>query len=131
MEWKNASRYPTWHTKKWVSNAGIAQNRLGRSLLHVNYLTTTMAILSELCWLSIQHRIEVQKLRFWEHLQLLPETRWTKQALLMILDGQYTSLWFHSILKIRKNILSHLHPSSPLKDLVQCHQMMRQHSWGV
>ena len=80
-------------------------------------------------WPSIREDIELSKLRYWEHLHSLPNSRWPKQALNMIVSGSYRSHWYQDLLIIRRKSISQLPFQSDTPPYSEAYHTTNLQSW--
>ena len=54
----------------------------------------------------MENEINERKIAYWERLTRLPDDRWTKQAFMEILKGEYRCEWYNQVLRARGKIAS-------------------------
>lgn len=91
-------------SKTWTQKIEKTQNKVARWILGVSKSTPASGLRAELGWRTVENEINEKKVAYWERLTRLSDDRWTKQAFVEILKGEYTCDWYSQVLRARGKI---------------------------
>jgi len=89
--------YPSY----WVNKLEVAQKKLARWVIGVDADSSSSGVLGEVGWGTIKVIIAKRKVMFWERIKEMERGRWPREALQHILEANYESDLWRSVMDAR------------------------------